>query len=148
MRILIADDSQLVRRGVADMLSKEVHLEVCGEAANGEEALQKAQQLRPDLILLDLNMPGMSGYEAARLLREQVAGIKILIMSCDDAPQLLPGAREAGADGCVDKARLGSDLLGTIYGLLPSGSDAQNTKVKSASADHAGAGGAKFDHSD
>jgi len=148
MRILIADDNEFVRRGVAEMLSNDVRLEVCGETASGEETLRKAQELRPDLILLDLNMPGMSGYDTARLLREQLAEIKILIMSFDDALRLLPSVRKAGADGCVDKARLGSDLLGTIYGFLPSGSDVQNAKVKRASADHAGATGAKFEQSD
>jgi DNA-binding NarL/FixJ family response regulator len=148
MRILIADDNESVRRGVANMLAKDARLEVCGEAANGEEALQKAQEFRPDLILLDINMPGLSGYETARLLREQLAEIKILVMSFDDAVQLLPSVRKAGADGCVDKARLGADLLSSINSFLPGGNETQNTTVKRASAGHAGALGAQVDNSD
>jgi DNA-binding NarL/FixJ family response regulator len=148
MRILIADDNEFVRRGVADMLSNEVNLDVCGEASNGTEALQKSEELRPDLVLLDISMPGISGYETARLLREQAPGIRILIMSFGDTQQLLPLARKAGADDCVDKARLGSDLLTTINRFLPAGSQAQNKKVKRATAGNGGLPGARFESPD
>ncbi len=127
MRILIADDNELIRRGVADLLANEAGLEVCGEARDGMDALQKAQELHPDLVLLDISMPGITGYETARLLRESIPYIKILIMSFGDQPQLLPRVLEAGADDCVDKARLASDLLGAIKHLK-----AQTGKQKAA----------------
>ena len=76
MRILIADDSDAVRRGVCGILSSEKDLEVCGEAKDGSEALQKARELMPDLILLDISMPGMNGLEVARRLREESAADK------------------------------------------------------------------------
>jgi two-component system response regulator NreC len=88
--------------------------EVCGEAKDGSEALRKARELLPDLILLDISMPGQSGLEAARLLRQELPKVKIIIMSQHDPIQLLPRALEAGAHACVDKSRLGPDLFATI----------------------------------
>ncbi|MDP9159304.1 MAG: response regulator, partial [Acidobacteriota bacterium] len=79
MRILIADDSDVVRRAVCELLSSERDLEVCGEAKDGSEALQKARELMPDLILLDISMPGMNGLETARLLQNEVCQAKILV---------------------------------------------------------------------
>lgn len=114
MRILIADDSEVVRRGVCGILSSEKDLEVCGEAKDGLEALQKARELLPDLILLDISMPGMNGLEAARRLREEVRKAKILVISQHDSDQLLPSVIAAGADGCIDKSRLSEDLVASI----------------------------------
>jgi two-component system invasion response regulator UvrY len=71
-------------------------------------------ELSPDLILLDISMPGLNGLDTARLLRKQVPKATILIMSQNDAVRLLPSAVEAGAHGCVDKGRLGTDLLPAI----------------------------------
>jgi DNA-binding NarL/FixJ family response regulator len=114
MRILIADDNDVVRRGVIEILSSEKDWEVCGEAKDGSEALRKAQELLPDLILLDISMPGMDGLEAARLLRHEVPKAKIVVISQHDPIQLLPCVIEAGANGCVDKSRLSTDLLASI----------------------------------
>ena len=78
------------------------------------EAIRKARELLPDLILLDVSMPGLNGLEAARLLRQEIAHTKILLMSQYDPVPLLPRAIQAGANGCVDKNRLGTDLLPCI----------------------------------
>ena len=117
MRILIADDNDMVRRGVTGILSSVADWEVCGEAGDGSEALRKVRELLPDLILLDICMPGRSGLEAARLIRQELPKTKIIIMSQHDPHHLLPRALEAGAHACVDKSRLGSDLFATIESI-------------------------------
>ncbi|HEY1462456.1 MAG TPA: response regulator transcription factor [Terriglobales bacterium] len=117
MRILIADDNALLRRGVTRVLSDEPGWEICGEAMDGADVLQKARELHPDVVVLDIRMPGYNGFEAAHLLRKEFPALKILIMSQFDPAELLPRAREAGADGCVDKARIASDLTQEIKKL-------------------------------
>ena len=117
MRILIADDNELVRRGVIAILAGLPHLSVCGEAGNSQDAIEKARELRPDLILLDINMPGISGLEVPSQLRREKIEAKILIMSQNDPRLFLQRAIAAGAQGCIDKNRLGSDLLLAIQGI-------------------------------
>ncbi len=113
MKILIADDNEQVRRGIKQLLSLEKNWEVCGEAVNGTEALKKAREILPDLILLDISMPGISGLKAARLLLDALPKVKIIMISQHD-PILLQGAIDAGAHACVDKSLLGTDLLPAI----------------------------------
>ena len=117
-RILIADDSELVRRGITALLLTNKSWEICGEAVDGAQALQKTLELRPDLILLDISMPGMSGLDAARLIHESVPETRILIMSQHETERMLPGVLDAGAHGCVDKGRLGADLFPAIQALI------------------------------
>jgi DNA-binding NarL/FixJ family response regulator len=117
MRILVADDNDIVRRGVVDILRSEEGWEVCGEARNGLDAVQKARELLPDIIILDVSMPGMGGLEAMRLLREQVTQAKILIISQHDPNLLLQRVIEAGGHGCLDKSLLASELLVSIRRL-------------------------------
>jgi len=117
MRILIVDDNGRVRRGVRAILTSDANCEVCGEAVDGADALGKARELQPDLILLDVSMPGPSGLETARLLRQELPNVKVAIMSQHDPKLLLPRAIEAGAQACVDKSRLDSDLLATILSI-------------------------------
>jgi DNA-binding NarL/FixJ family response regulator len=114
MRILIADDNEWIRRGVIKILAPVPHWEVCGEAKDGTEAVHRATELLPDLVLLDISMPGLNGLDVARLLREKVPTTKILIMSQHDPALLLPRAIEAGADACVDKNHLSTELLPVI----------------------------------
>jgi DNA-binding NarL/FixJ family response regulator len=117
MRILIADDSEIVRRGIRGLLSAETTWEVCGEAVDGADTLRKARELLPDLILLDISMPGVNGLKAAGILRHEVPKAKILVMSQHDPILLLPRALEAGAHACMDKGRLSADLLRTIESI-------------------------------
>jgi len=118
MKILVADDNQLVRRGIAGLLSADKNWEVCGEASNASEILQKVTELMPDLILLDVSMPGMNGLDTAQLLKKQLPALKILIVSQHDASLLLPRSLQAGAHGCIDKARIATDLLPTLRSML------------------------------
>jgi DNA-binding NarL/FixJ family response regulator len=117
MRILIADDNHLVRQGVRRILSSQSNHEVCGEAADGTEALHMAHMLLPDLVLLDVSMPGSGGLQAARILRRELPKVKVVIMSQHDPSYLLSHVIEAGAHGCVDKSRLDSDLAATIANI-------------------------------
>ena len=118
MRVLIADDNQLVRRAIASLLADAEDVEVCGEAADSGEALQKAGELRADIILLDFSMPGINGLITAQRLKQTLPAVKILIISQHDPKQLLPRSLEAGADGCIDKGRLATDLLPTLRRLF------------------------------
>jgi two-component system response regulator NreC len=117
MRILVVDDNALVRRGVIDILASRENWQVCAEARDGAEAIQKARELRPDVILLDISMPGMNGLEVARAIRQELTDAKILILSQHDPASLLPSAIQAGVDGCIDKSRLATDLLPRIEGI-------------------------------
>jgi DNA-binding NarL/FixJ family response regulator len=114
LRILVADDNDMVRRGVVAILSADPDWNICGEARDGTEALQKARDLHPDLILLDVSMPGVNGLEVARRLRLEVPNAKILVMSQHDPVQLLPSVIEAGGDACLDKSSLATDLVASI----------------------------------
>jgi DNA-binding NarL/FixJ family response regulator len=117
MKILIADDNERVRTAVARLLSSETGWTVCGQATDGHEAVAMTRDLKPDVILLDVNMPGISGLEVARRIRAENSITKILVMSQHDPVVLVPRAIEAGADACVDKSRLGIDLVPAIAGL-------------------------------
>jgi two-component system, NarL family, response regulator NreC len=116
--VLIADDHQSVRRGIVGLLSGAPSVEVCGEVANSAEILGKVAELQPDLVLLDVSMPGTNGLEVARLLRQRSPLTKIIILSQHDPQHLRPRALEAGADGCVDKAQIVSELLPALQALF------------------------------
>ncbi len=122
MRILIADDNALIRRAIRSLLSGEANCDICGEASDSITALQKARELQPDLIILDISMPGTNGLDTANVIRKEFPHVKILIISQNDAEQLLPGVLLSGANGCVDKARMSVDLLAAIKNLQISGS--------------------------
>ena len=119
MRILVADDNDLVRGAIRSLLAAEADWEICGEASDGASALRNARELQPDLVLLDISMPLATGFQIARSLRQDIPQIKILIISQEDAAQLAPSAFSAGADGCVDKARIARDLVDAIKNLKP-----------------------------
>jgi two-component system, NarL family, response regulator NreC len=117
MRILVADDNKFVRRGICGLLAELEGCEVCGEASDSAETIQEAIELRPDVILLDVSMPGQNGLETAAVLRQKIPAVKILIITQHDPKQILPSCLEVGANGCVDKARLSCDLLPAIRGV-------------------------------
>lgn len=118
LRILIVDDSEFVIHGIRSLLLDCPEWVVCGEALNGVEAIRKASELRPDVILLDVIMPGISGFDVATVLRRELPGTKILLMSAEDWEVLRASAIRAGADGCVDKGRLGTELLPAIRRVI------------------------------
>src|SRR5215204_5801022 len=103
MRIIIADDHTLFRQGIASILSAEQKINVVGEAANGAEALEKCAVLRPDIVLMDINMPGLSSFEAARQIKKARPETKVIFLSMFDDEQYLTQALESGASGYLLK---------------------------------------------
>jgi DNA-binding NarL/FixJ family response regulator len=114
IRILIVDDKQFVRNGLRMFLESHDGMTVCGEASDGLEGIKKAFELRPDVILLDLNMPILDGLKAARLIREGSSKAEILIVTSYHSLELARIAAEVGASGYVTKSLITSDLVPTI----------------------------------
>jgi two-component system NarL family response regulator len=103
IRVLIADDQALFRRGLNVVLHTEDQIEVVAEAENGEEAIAKAEEFAPDVVLMDVRMPRVNGIEAARLIRDRVPSTKILMLTVSDEEDDLFEAIKAGANGYLLK---------------------------------------------
>ena len=117
-RILIADDHEVARKGIRFLINEEEDLEICGEAEDGLEAFEKVQTLKPDLVILDLNMPGAGGFSAANRIRNAGLTPKILIYTTHTFPGLERIARAANCDGFVVKANATQDLIRGIRAVL------------------------------
>ncbi|MCY0907601.1 response regulator transcription factor [Sulfobacillus sp. hq2] len=102
-RVMLVDDHALFRSGMASLLSSRPDLEVVGQAETGEEAVRLAEELMPDLILMDINMPGGGGLEATRIIKEQMPYVKIVVLTASDENDLLFEAVKAGAQGYLLK---------------------------------------------
>ncbi|MFY9905089.1 MAG: PAS domain S-box protein [Terriglobales bacterium] len=117
MEILIADDHELFRRGLRLFLESRPDWHVCGEAVDGKEAIAKAKELKPDVVLLDVSMPKMNGLEAARVIRREMPDSNILIVSQNDANLMEKAALEAGARRYIQKTRISPDLTEALEAL-------------------------------
>jgi two-component system chemotaxis response regulator CheY len=115
--ILIADDSLFIREALCEFFERD-DFSVCGEAENGKEAVDKAQELHPDLILLDLSMPVMNGLEATRVLKRLMPEVPVIMYSAYGDSSTEKAARSAGAWALVSKSENISVLLGTARGAL------------------------------
>lgn len=113
-RVLIVEDHEIVRRRICAILSHDPTLVVIFQTADGEEAIKKAQELQPDLILLDITLPGISGIEAAHRLRKVSPASKIVFLSQHDSLQIVKNAFKTGGHGYVLKSDAGLDLLDAI----------------------------------
>lgn len=113
MKILIVDDHEASRAGVRTVLESR-GLEVCGEAADGREALAKALQLRPDLVILDITMPVLDGFTAAREISKRLPGVGILLLSMHESASMVNVAKSSGARGYVAKSEGIARLLKAV----------------------------------
>jgi two-component system response regulator NreC len=114
IRILIVDDHAILRSGLSALLELEPDFDVVGEASTGEESLERAKALRPDVVIMDIDMPGMGGLEATRQLQALELGTRVLVLtSHSEADYLLP-VLEAGGSGYVQKTRADEDLIAAI----------------------------------
>jgi two-component system response regulator NreC len=118
IRVLLADDHAVLRSGLRLLLTSQNEFEVVGEAASGTETLSLAEQLQPDLILLDLSMPALGGLDALPTLRKLVPCARILILTMHDDPQYLRQALKHGASGYVLKKAADAELLSAMRAVL------------------------------
>jgi DNA-binding NarL/FixJ family response regulator len=116
--ILIVDDHAYIRKAIRDFLENESSFEVCGEAADGYDAIQKAKELNPDLIILDFSMPGMNGIEAARVLKKIFPQTPIVMLTSHHPSVLRYDTQAAGIDAVVPKDGGMSMLMASLQSLL------------------------------
>jgi PAS domain S-box-containing protein len=117
-RILIADDHELMRRGLRGLIESQEEWAICGEAVEGEEAVRKTKELKPELVILDINMPGLGGLAAANLIRQENEGTRILFFTVHDSEEVMREIVESGAHGYVAKSRAGQDLVDAVREVL------------------------------
>jgi len=114
VRVLVVDDHEVARRGIRSVLAGNPNLKVVGESADGEEAVRKTAELRPDIILLDISLPGMSGIDAGRTVHKISPETHVIFVSQHDSVRIAKDAMSFGASGYVVKSDAGRDLLAAI----------------------------------
>ena len=112
--VLLAEDHAVVREGLAELIRREADMEVAGEAGDGEEAVRLVKQLRPDIVLMDIAMPGLNGIEATRQIKATLPQTKILVLTAYDNPEFIAAMIEAGAVGYLLKNVRGRELTSAI----------------------------------
>src|SRR5271154_5909929 len=117
LRILIADDHEVVRRGLCALLQAHDGWEICAEAKDGREALEKAAQLKPDVVILDVGMPNLNGLAATRQLMQHDPHCKVIVLTITDSDQVIREALDAGARGFVLKSDAARDLVSAVDAL-------------------------------
>jgi DNA-binding NarL/FixJ family response regulator len=121
-RILIVDDHEIVREGLRNLLSQSrPGWVICGQASNGEEAVEAVRDLEPDAVLLDISMPVMNGLEAARRIAQSGAGCRILMFTMHESDRLSHEVQDAGAQGYVLKSQAAQSLVVAIETVLEGG---------------------------
>jgi DNA-binding NarL/FixJ family response regulator len=117
LRILVADDHEVVRRGLCALLSGHSDWEVCGEAADGREAVEKSKQLRPDIVIMDLGMPNLNGLDAARQMLREEQSPRILFLTVTDCEEMVQEVLKVGAKGYLLKSDAAKDLVTAVEEL-------------------------------
>jgi DNA-binding NarL/FixJ family response regulator len=117
LRILVADDHEIVRRGVSALLKARPGWEVCAEVADGRQAVAKTKEMRPDIVILDLGMPRLNGLEATRQIVRYNANQRVLILTVTDTEQLINEVLKAGARGFILKSDAAKDVVAAVEAL-------------------------------
>jgi DNA-binding NarL/FixJ family response regulator len=117
IRVYLVDDHAIVRAGVRALLSQHRQVEVVGESESGEDALERVPDLAPDIVLLDLSLPGMNGIETARALRERAPGVRLVALSMHEDAEYVRGFLEAGGSGYVPKSSLEAQLIDALLAV-------------------------------
>lgn len=117
IKVLLVEDHAILRSGLMHLLGDKGGIQVVGEAENGREAVQKVQQLHPDIVLMDIGMPEMNGMEATREIKKLDGGVKVLILTVHENEEYLLHALQAGASGYVLKKAACSDLINAIHAV-------------------------------
>lgn len=116
-RVLLADDHKILRDGLASLLRRESDIEVVGEAGDGQQAIELAQRLEPDVVLMDVNMPRLNGVEATRRLKAQMPWIRVIGLSMLASDEMGPTMRAAGAEAYLSKEGASDTLCKAIRDL-------------------------------
>ena len=133
IRTMIADDDASFRQRVKEFLAAEPDIEVIGEAADGREAILKARELKPDVVLMDVRMPGVNGIDATRRLKDEMSKLKVIILTIFDGQEYRDAATASGASGYVIKKSLIEDLVPAIRGAFePDAPDLRTTELAGA----------------
>jgi DNA-binding NarL/FixJ family response regulator len=114
LRVLLVDDHEPIRRGIRQLLCSRENWSVCGEAADGIDAIEKTRHLAPDVVLMDISMPRMDGLEATRNILREFPDCKIVIITQNDPSVARSQAASVGAKAVVPKSQLAQDLLSTM----------------------------------
>jgi two-component system, NarL family, response regulator NreC len=120
-RVLIVDDHAFIRRGVQTILHPFPQWEFCGEAENGKEAIRMAQELKPEVIIMDISMPELNGIEATRAIRKSQPSVKIVLLTLHDSSELLRIAFRAGARGYLLKSDAEQELVQALTVVIGEG---------------------------
>ena len=121
VRILIADDHDVVREGVRSILKKRSDWEICGEASNGQEAISQIETLKPDVVILDITMPKMSGLDVARKVLRNETQSRVLMFTMHDSDTVEEAVRGTGAHGLVLKLHAARDLIKAVDAVIDGG---------------------------
>lgn len=117
IRVLLADDHAILREGISALLSLQNDIEIIAQASNGQEAIEMAKKLNPDVVLMDISMPLMDGLEATRRIKKDNPKIKVLVLTEHDNNEYILSTVKAGSDGYLPKRAVGQDLLTAIRAI-------------------------------
>jgi two-component system nitrate/nitrite response regulator NarL len=121
IRLLLAEDHPVVRKGIASFLSHDPGLEVLGEAKDGNEALAKTRELTPDVVIMDIDMPGLNGLAVTEILRKELPEVKVLILSAHKSTQYVMRILSSGARGYIAKEASAKELLDAVETVASGG---------------------------